>query len=154
MKTMELKINALARLCTAEKESDREAARAEILRLMQPGAALSADPEYLIRQMMLWFGVSEQRLEREGEIDTPIDVLSWKYWQYVKANPIREWKLPTGILYAGKDDLQSREVVDRFAAAHGCRVTVSENSRHPFMEEADIPVVENWLRETILGDEI
>jgi len=112
------------------------------------------DMEYLIRQMMLWFGVSEQRLEREGEIDTPIDVLSWKYWQYVKANPIREWKLPTGILYAGKDDLQSREVVDRFAAAHGCRVTVSENSRHPFMEEADIPVVENWLRETILGDEI
>jgi len=59
MKTMELKINALARLCTAEKESDREAARAEILRLMQPGAALSADPEYLIRQIMLDLGTPE-----------------------------------------------------------------------------------------------
>ena len=107
------------------------------------------DMEYLIRQMMLWFGVSEQRLEREGEVDTPIDALSWKYCQYVRSHPIERWPHPTCILFAGKDDLQSREVVDRFAQRFGCHLTVSENSRHPFMEAADIPVVENWLRAQI-----
>lgn len=107
------------------------------------------DMEYLIRQMMLWFGISEERLKREGEIDTPIDTLSWKYYQYVLEKPIERWPHPTSILFAGKDNLQSREVVERFVDRFGCHLTVSENSLHPFMEEPDIPVVENWLKEHI-----
>lgn len=107
------------------------------------------DMEYLIRQMMLWFDVSEQRLEREQEVDTPIDVLSWNYWQYVKAHPISRWDIPTAILYAGRDDLQSRDVMDRFVTRFGCTLTVSPDSRHPFMEEADFPVVDRWLRENL-----
>lgn len=107
------------------------------------------DMDYLIRQMMLWFGVSEQRLEEEQEVDTPIDVLSWKYRQYVLEHPIARWDIPTCILYAGKDDLQSREVVDAFAEKFGCRLTVSPNSLHPFMEEGDFPIVEQWLRDNL-----
>lgn len=107
------------------------------------------DMEHLIRQMMLWFGISEQQLELEQEIDTPIDVLSWKYYQYVQKHPINMWYHPTSILFAEKDNLQSREVVDRFASKFGCQLTVAENSHHPFMEEADMPVVENWLWESI-----
>ena len=84
------------------------------------------DMEHLIRQMMLWFGISEQQ-----------------------KHPINMWYHPTSILFAEKDNLQSREVVDRFAAKFGCQLTVAENSHHPFMEEADMPVVENWLWESI-----
>jgi len=103
------------------------------------------DMEYLIGQMMLWFGVSGERLEREREVDTPIDILSWKYYQYVKAHPIDRWPIPTHILFAGQDDLQSRQVMEDFTRRFRCRLTVSESSRHPFMEEADLPLVENWL---------
>jgi len=104
------------------------------------------DMEYLIGQMMVWFDVSPERLERDREVDTPIDILSWKYLQYVKAHPIRCWDIPTCILFAGKDDLQSREVITSFAAHFGCQLTVSEESLHPFMEVKDIAVVENWLQ--------
>lgn len=107
------------------------------------------DMVYLIRQMMAWFDISETRLEREREIDTPIDVLSWRYWQYVRAHPVERWDIPTCILYGGKDDLQSRQVVEDFAGRFGCRLRVSEKSRHPFMEEGDLPVVEAWLRENL-----
>lgn len=105
------------------------------------------DMEYLIGRMMLWFSISEEQLEREQEMDTPIDVLSWKYYQYVREHPISHWDIPTQILFAGKDDLQSRQVVEDFTRRFGCQLTVSPDSRHPFMEETDIPVVMNWLRE-------
>ena len=107
------------------------------------------DMEYLIVQMMQWFDVSEARLKQEMEIDTPIDVLSFNYYQYVKAHPVCEWSIPTHILYAGKDNLQSMEVVKEFAKRFGCKVTVSEGSEHPFMEAKDEPIVEQWLRGNI-----
>lgn len=107
------------------------------------------DMEYLIGQMMQWFAVSEERLEREQEVDTPIDVLSWKYYRYVKEHPVCHWSIPTRILYAGKDNLQTMEVVKRFAERFGCTVTVSEGSEHPFMEAEDGPIVDRWLRENL-----
>ena len=107
------------------------------------------DMEYLIGQMMLWFDVSEERLCREQEVNTPIDVLSWNYFQYVKDHPVSKWNIPTCILYAGKDNLQSRDVVTDFASRFGCSLTVSEQSEHPFMDEGDGPVVERWLRENL-----
>jgi len=107
------------------------------------------DMEYLIGQMMQWFDVTEERLESEKEIDTPIDVLSWNYFQYVKAHPVTCWNVPTSILYAGKDNLQSREVVKSFTERFGCALTVSENSEHPFMEDGDGAIVEQWLQENL-----
>ncbi len=107
------------------------------------------DMEYLIGQMMLWFDVTEECLEQEQEIDTPIDVLSWIYFQYVKAHPVTCWNIPTSILYAGKDNLQSRKVVKNFAERFKCAVTVSENSGHPFMEEGDGAIVDKWLQENL-----
>lgn len=105
------------------------------------------DMEYLIQQMMVWFEVSEERLEREKEVDTPIDVMTWDYYQYVKAHPIEKWDIPTSILFGGKDNLQSLEVVKRFTEKFHCVLTVAENSEHPFMGEGDGLIVEQWLRE-------
>ena len=107
------------------------------------------DMEYLIEQMMQWFDVSEEQLRQEQEVDTPIDVLSWKYWQYVKQHPVCSWDIPTCILYGGKDNLQSRQVTNNFVERFGCKLTVSECSEHPFMKEEDILIVEQWLRDNI-----
>lgn len=104
------------------------------------------DMEHLIRKMFLWFGVTEERLAAEREIDTPIDLLRWDYFQYVLAHPVQRWTAPTHILYGGRDDLQDREVMEDFAGRFGCHLTVAENSLHPFMEPADGPIVDGWLR--------
>ena len=109
------------------------------------------DMEYLIRQMFLWFGITEEELSREKEIDTPIDLMSWDYFQYVLAHPIIRWNSPTHILYGGKDDLQSLAVIRNFADRFGCHVTLSENSQHPFMEEADFPIVDRWLKNNLFA---
>lgn len=107
------------------------------------------DMEYLIRQMFLWFGVSEEQLEREREIATPIDPLRWDYYQYVLAHPVASWPIPTSILYGMKDDLQSPEVIRAFAERFGAQVTIAPDSEHPFMKEADFPIVDRWLRENL-----
>ena len=107
------------------------------------------DMEYLIRQMMGWFDVSEERLAQEKEVETPIDILSWDYYQYVKTHPIWEWNIPTYILFGGKDNLQSLMVMQTFADRFNCVLTVVENSEHSFMEEGDGAIVEEWLRENI-----
>lgn len=105
------------------------------------------DMEYLIRQMFLWFGITEERLAREKEIDTPIDLMTWDYFQYVLAHPVIRWDSPTSILYGGKDDLQSLAVIRDFASRFGSEITLSESSEHPFMKEADFPIVDQWLRD-------
>jgi uncharacterized protein len=107
------------------------------------------DMEYLIKQMMMWFDVSEERLAREKEVDTPIDIMSWAYYQYVREHPIQKWDIPTNILFGGKDNLQSLEVVKTFADKFHCLLTIAENSEHPFMGEGDSQIVVSWLKDTI-----
>lgn len=107
------------------------------------------DMEYLIQQMMIWFDVSEERLEREQEVDTPIDILSWAYYQYVLAHPVEKWNIPTAILYGGKDHLQSLDVVNHFVGKYHCKLTIAKDSEHPFMEKADGEIVRKWLVENI-----
>lgn len=107
------------------------------------------DMEYLIGQMMRWFDISEERLEREREIDTPIDVMTWDYYQYVKAHPVRAWDAETSILFAGRDTLQSREVMQGFARRFHCGLTIAEGSDHPFMAAGDGDIVTKWLQENL-----
>lgn len=104
------------------------------------------DMEHLIRKMFLWFGVTEERLAAEKEINTPIDPLRWDYFQYVLAHPVQRWTSPTHILYGGRDDLQDKDVMEGFAQRFGCNLALAENSLHPFMEAADVPIVDGWLR--------
>ena len=107
------------------------------------------DMEFLIKRMFERFGVTEEMLRSQREIKTPVDTLRWDYYQYVLGHPIEKWPVPTAILFGGKDTFQSREIVTAFAARHGCRLTVSEMSEHPFMAPADGEKVERWLRESM-----
>ncbi len=107
------------------------------------------DMEYLIRQMMVWFDISEECLEREREINTPIDLMTWEYFQYVLSHPTGHWEIPTSILFGAKDNLQTEDIMRAFACKNGCTLTVSPTSEHPFMAETDGPVVARWLRDNL-----
>ena len=107
------------------------------------------DMDYLIRQMMVWFDISEERLEREREIDTPIDLMTWDYVQYVRAHPVDSWHTPAHILFAGRDNLQTQAIIDGFVRRFGGSVTLSKESNHPFMDERDAEIVERWLRDNL-----
>ena len=88
--------------------------------------------EKLITSMMLWAGVSEERLEQEGIIKTGFgDDLSWEYLQYVRNNPII-WDVPTEVIYGSNDSLQSRETVTAFAEEHGAGLAVMDGGEHWF----------------------
>lgn len=107
------------------------------------------DMEYLVQQMFVWFQVSEEKLRDEKEISTPVDALRWDYYQYVKNHPICRWDIPTTILYGGKDDMQSAEVIQKFVQKYRCSLTISQDSEHAFMQECDAGIVRLWLNENI-----
>ncbi len=103
------------------------------------------DMEYLIHNMFNWFGVTEDRLEREKEVSTPIDILSWDYYCYVKSHPITQWNSPTSILYGSMDQLQSLDIMEQFARMFQCNLTVSEGSDHPFAGEEQMSIAKQWI---------
>ena len=61
MSTLEMQVDALMRLCTAEKESDRSRVRDEVRKMLetQKLSRASSDPEYLIRELLLELGAPD-----------------------------------------------------------------------------------------------
>ena len=61
MSILEKQVDALMRLCMAEKESDRVLAREEVRRMLEnrKQCRASADPEYLIRELLLELGAPD-----------------------------------------------------------------------------------------------
>lgn len=107
------------------------------------------DMEWLVKNMMLWSGVTEQQLYEKQEIETDIEPLRWDYYRYILSHPIEKWNSPTAILYGGKDNLQPLSSLRAFEEKFGATLTVSENSEHPFMAPDDLYVTEKWLRANI-----
>ncbi len=105
--------------------------------------------EKLIEDMMLWANVSEQRLFEEKEIQTKLgETLSWEYLQYVRNNKIT-WMVPTEILYAGNDNLTSRETVEAFCKENNAALTVMSEGEHWFHTEAQLAFLDNWLKRVL-----
>lgn len=105
------------------------------------------DMERLIRDMMGWAGVSEERLAAEGEVPTDFgETLSWRYLQYAKAHPVTHWDIPTAILYAGRDSLTSRTTVDAFTHRFDCELTVLEDGGHWFHTPDQLAALSRWER--------
>jgi len=60
MSILEMQVDALMRLCTAEKESDRVQVREEVRRMLENRkAGHSSDPEYWIRELLLELGAPD-----------------------------------------------------------------------------------------------
>lgn len=107
------------------------------------------DMEQLILNMMNWANVSEETLCEKKEISTDFgETLSWKYLCFVRENPI-VWNIPTEILYGEKDNLTSRETVDKFIKNHNAHLTVMENGEHWFHTEEQLIFLNNWLKQSL-----
>lgn len=105
--------------------------------------------ERLIFDMMSWANVSEKDLYEKGEISTDFgETLSWKYLCFVRDNPIK-WNIPTEILYAGKDNLTSRETVDMFVESHNANLTIMENGEHWFHTDEQLSFLNKWMKNVI-----
>ena len=107
------------------------------------------DMDYLIHNMFSWFDVSENELKERQKIETPIETLSWKYYQYVKENPVQHWDIPTAIMYGSKDILQSIEIVRHFSMKFNCQLYISKESEHSFMSDSDRKIVTDWIEGSI-----
>lgn len=104
------------------------------------------DMERLILDMMSWAGVTEQELSERGEIPTDFgETLSWEYLCFARENPIR-WDIPTEILYAGRDNLTSRQTAEEFAKAHNASLSVMENGEHWFHTEEQLAFLYEWIK--------
>lgn len=101
--------------------------------------------ERLISDMMQWAGVTAQVLQEKGEI--VIDsgqTLSWDYLTWERENPTSNWCCPTAILYAGQDNMTSRETVEQFSTAHGAAVAVMDSGEHWFHTPEQLAVLQAW----------
>ena len=102
------------------------------------------DMENLIENMMQWANVTEEELQSQGEIATNFgETLSWKYLCWVRKHKII-WNVPTEILYAEKDNLTPRKVIDSFVATTGGKLTVMKNGEHWFHTEEQLRFLHDW----------
>lgn len=108
------------------------------------------DMKKLIRNMMLWAEVSEERLKDELLIPTDLgETLSLKYYEYAKAHPITKWQCPTYILYADKDNMTSRNTVDYFVERFDSMLTVMKNGEHWFHTPEQLDVLNQWVSKCV-----
>lgn len=103
------------------------------------------DMPWLIRQMQMWFHVTDEQLQAAGCIATPVDDLRWDWHEHAMHQPPMAWPIPTYVLYGGRDNLQSRAVMEAFCAHAGAKLTISEESDHSFMAPQDTSVVHEWI---------
>ena len=107
------------------------------------------DMEKLIKDMMMWAGVTEDELQKRKEIPTKFgETLSWEYLCHVRCHPIK-WSIPTYILYGGKDTLTSRESVSDFAEQIGAPLTVMEDGEHWFHTDGQMEFLDRWIGDLI-----
>ena len=104
------------------------------------------DMERLIIDMMTWANVSEEELSIKKEIETPFgETLSWEYLSYVRKNPI-QWNIPTGILYAEKDNMTSISTMTDFSKNINANVTVMTGGEHWFHTKEQKDFLDNWIK--------
>lgn len=107
------------------------------------------DMERLILDMMTWANVSEEELSIKKEIETPFgETLSWEYLSYVRKNPI-QWNIPTGILYAEKDNMTSISTITDFSEKINANVTVMPGGEHWFHTKEQMDFLDNWIKSNI-----
>ena len=101
--------------------------------------------ERLIQEMMSWAGVTESRLEAEGEISTEFgETLSWPYLQYVRAHPVSRWGDPHPHPLGPKDHLVPRDTVDRFCPPLPLLPDCGGGMEHWFHTPEQLAVLRQW----------
>lgn len=103
------------------------------------------DMQKLIENMMIWANVSEEELQKKGQIETTFgQSLSWKYLSYAKKQTIN-WSIPTHILYGENDNLTSFETISKFAKKINATLTVMKDGEHWFHTDNQMTFLDNWI---------
>ncbi|EJR17320.1 alpha/beta hydrolase [Bacillus cereus group sp. WSBC 10925] len=106
--------------------------------------------ERIIENMMKWFNVTPELLQKEMIIETPIgQKLYWDYLCYVKEHLINTWNIDTYIMYGAKDELCEFEIINDFTKKHRCALEVMETGEHYFHTEEQLKIFELWLHKLI-----
>lgn len=104
----------------------------------------------IIENMMIAFSITEEQLEQQQIISTPIGQdLYWDYYCFVKEHPIIKWSVPTYILYGDSDDLCESNLLCQFANRFSCELNIANETGHYFHTQADLDVLSNWLKEVL-----
>lgn len=108
--------------------------------------------ERIIQNMMIGFGVSEERLQKEKIIELPIGQnLDWNYFSYVKSNPIVfDWKVTTSILYGTADNLCEWKEISGFAERYRVNLQVLEQGEHYFHTQEQLNVFDKWIDKNLI----
>ena len=104
------------------------------------------DMREVIENMMLAFGVTEERLKIEKEITLPIgQTLYWDYYSYVRKKPITKWEIKTYILCGEKDEICNMETTKKFSKEFNCKLEILKGSEHYFYREEQLKKLEEEL---------
>ena len=102
------------------------------------------DMEALITNMMQCAHVTEEQLQRAGEIPTDLgETLSWPYLCWVREHPLH-WHGRTQVLYGDRDALTSRTMIERFRQESGAHLTIMEGGEHWFHTPVQMAVLQTW----------
>lgn len=102
----------------------------------------------IIENMMAWFHITEEQLEQEKTIQTPIGQnLYWDYYCYVKEHPVCAWKTSTAILYGSEDEMCEKDTILKFANDFSCRVKIVQGAEHYFHTSEQLQILKTWLSE-------
>lgn len=107
------------------------------------------DMEQIIENLMKWSGISQEKLKAEKEILTPFgQTLYWDYYCYVKEHPVKDWEIPTRILYGSKDELCNYETISSFSKRFNCNLKIMKNGEHFFHTEEQLDFYKQWLEDS------
>lgn len=108
------------------------------------------DMARMIHNMMTWFNISEDRLQAEREIVTPVgQTMYWEDCLYVKENPLTEWDIPTAILYGAGDETVEFDTVEAFARRFHADLAVWEQGEHYFHTQEQLSFFRKWCESAI-----
>ena len=141
-KSVEIIASSIGAFFTMNSLADKRIAKAYFISPI-------VDMEKRISDMMMWGNITEKDLCNQKEIKTDFgETLSWEYLCYVKENPIK-WKIPTHILYGGKDNLTSYETISGFANKINATLTIMQDGEHWFHTEKQMKFLDEWISQYI-----
>lgn len=108
------------------------------------------DMRRMIENMMKWFDISKEQLEKEQTVKTPIgQIMYWDDYSYVKEHPINAWNVKTNILYGSKDDVCEPDTITKFVEKFHCKLKVIQEAEHYFNTEEQLQEFNRWILETM-----
>ena len=104
------------------------------------------DMEKMIKDMMKWAHVTEDRLKKDKIIHTEFgEDLSWDYLSYVRKHPIN-WLISTDILCGENDALISIETINKFIEEHEATLTIMKEGEHWFHTKEQMAYLDKWIK--------